>query len=175
MRVIIVVGSKHGSTSAIAAAVGEELRHGGLEVSVTDADDADVSLDGYDAAVIGSAVYVGRWMKGARNFLEANREPLRGMPLWLFSSGPLGDRPADDVVDVQALAEDLQARDHRVFAGRLDRAGLSLAERAAVRMVHAPYGDVRDWREIRSWAKTIVAGLSDSAGSTPPSAVTTAP
>jgi menaquinone-dependent protoporphyrinogen oxidase len=177
VRVIIVVGSKHGSTSAIAAAVGEELRHGGLEVSVTDADDADVSLDGFDAAVIGSAVYVGRWMKDARNFLEANRERLRGMPLWLFSSGPLGDRvePADDLADVQAFAEDLQARDHRVFAGKLDKAGLSLAERAAVRMVHAPYGDVRDWSEIRSWAKTIVAGLTDTSGSTTASAVTTAP
>lgn len=161
MNVVIVVASKHGSTSAIAAAVGEELRNGGLAVSIIDADDADGSLDGYDAAVIGSAVYVGHWMKVARNFADAHRERLRGMPLWLFSSGPLGDgsEQADELADARAFAEDLQARDHRVFAGSLDKADLNLAERAAVRMVHAPYGDDRDWEEIRAWAKTIAADL----------------
>ena len=168
MNVIIVVGSKHGSTRSIAEAVGDELRDRGLDVSIADADAAGISLEGYDAAVIGSAVYVGRWMKDARTFLEANRESLRMMPLWLFSSGPLGDgsRP-DDVVDVRAFAEDVHARDHRVFAGKLDKADLSFAERSAIRMVHAPYGDAREWGEIRSWAKTIAAELTDPLGSTP--------
>lgn len=161
MKVIIVVGSKHGSTRAIAEAVGDGLRDRGLDVSIADAD-ADISLDGYDAAVIGSAVYVGRWMKDARDFLETNRGSLRKMPLWLFSSGPLGDgsKPPDDLADVRAFAEESQARDHRVFAGKLDKADLNLAERAAVRMVHAPYGDVREWGEIRSWAATIATELT---------------
>jgi menaquinone-dependent protoporphyrinogen oxidase len=170
MKVIIVVGSKHGSTRSIAEAVGDELRESGLDVSIADADAdaADVSFDGYDAAVIGSAVYVGRWMKDARNFLEANREPLRKMPLWLFSSGPLGDEAEkpDDLADVRAFAADVQARDHRVFAGSLDKADLNLAERAAVRMVHAPYGDARDWAEVRAWAQTIAAELTNPLGST---------
>ncbi len=168
MNVVIVVGSKHGSTRSIAEAVGDELRDRGLEVSIADADAADVSLDGYDAAVIGSAIYVGRWMKDARNFLEANRESLRKMPLWLFSSGPLGDESPkpDDLADVRAFADDVQARDHRIFAGSLNKADLNLAERAAVRMVHAPYGDAREWGEIRSWAQTIAAELTNPLGST---------
>lgn len=171
MRVIIVVGSKHGSTRAIAAAVGDELRESGLDVSISDLDHPGVSLNGYDAAVIGSAVYVGRWMKDARNFLETNRELLRRMPLWLFSSGPLGDMSKrDDLAEVGAFASDLQAREHRVFAGKLDKADLNLAERAAVRMVHAPYGDARQWDEIRSWAKTIATDLTEAAKSGPASA-----
>lgn len=164
MKVIIVVKSKHGSTRSIAEAVGDELRNGGLDVSIVDADAAAVSLDGYDAVVIGSAVYVGRWMKDARSFLEANRESLRTMPLWLFSSGPLSDgseQPAD-LADVRAFAEDVHAREHRVFAGSLDKADLSLGERAAVRIVHAPYGDAREWDEIRSWAESIATELTAS-------------
>lgn len=56
-------------------------------------------------------------MKDARSFLEANREALRTMPLWLFSSGPLGDGPdrPDELADVRAFADDVHARDHRVF------------------------------------------------------------
>ena len=119
MNVIIVVGSKHGSTRAIAEAAGDELRNAGFDVSIQDADVNAVSLDGYDAAVIGSAVYVGRWLKDARAFLEANREHLREMPLWLFSSGPLDDATgkSDDLADVRAFADDLHARSHQIFAG----------------------------------------------------------
>lgn len=164
MKVIVVVGSKHGSTRSIAEAVGDELRTTGLDVTIVGVESAAISLDGYDAAVIGSAVYVGRWMKDARDFLEDNRESLRKVPLWLFSSGPLGDasKPSGDLVDVRSFADDVHARDHRVFAGKLDRADLSIAERAAVRLVHAPYGDAREWGEIRSWAKTIAAELTDT-------------
>ena len=173
MRVVIVVESKHGSTRAIAEVVGDEIRKAGLEASIVDADATDIALDGYDAAVIGSAVYVGRWMKNARVFLEANRETLRNMPLWMFSSGPLkeGSERPDDLAEVRAFAADVLARDSRIFAGSLDKADLSLAERAAVRIVHAPYGDAREWDEIRSWAKTISAELtvSSSSTSTPPS------
>ena len=173
MKVIIVVASKHGSTRSIAEVVGDEIRNGGLDVSIVDADATDISLYGYDAAVIGSAVYVGRWMRDARAFIEVNRELLRKMPLWLFSSGPLGDgsQQPDDLADVRTFADDVHARDHRVFAGSLDKADLSLAERAAVRMVHAPYGDMREWDEIRSWAATIAAELTLSSSSTaePPS------
>ena len=168
MNVIIVVGSKHGSTRAIAEAVGDELRDHGLDVSIADADAAAISLDGYDAAVIGSAVYVGRWMKDARTFLEANRELLGKMPLWLFSSGPLGEASvqSDDLADVRAFADDVRARDHRVFVGKLDKADLSIAERAAVRIVHVPYGDARKWGEIRSWAENIATELTAPLSST---------
>ncbi|MEP7047377.1 MAG: flavodoxin domain-containing protein [Ilumatobacteraceae bacterium] len=177
MNVIIVVGSKHGSTRTIAEAVGDELRNSGLDVSIVDADEGTITLDGYDAAVIGSAVYVGRWMKDARAFLNANRESLGQMPLWLFSSGPLSDASdqSDDLADVRAFADDVHARDHRVFAGSLDKADLSLVERAAVRVVHAPYGDARQWGEIRSWAQTIAAELTAASSPTVEPAAATAP
>jgi menaquinone-dependent protoporphyrinogen oxidase len=174
MNVIVAVGSKHGSTRCIAEAVGDELRRSGLGVTVVDADSDARSVDGFDAAVIGSAVYVGRWMKGTRSFLDANRESLRDMPLWLFSSGPLDDASGhdDDLADIRAFAADVHAKDHQIFAGKLEKADLSIAERAAVRIVHAPYGDAREWDRIRAWAETIASQLTGPARPLrPPSAV----
>ncbi len=47
---------------------------------------------------------------------------------------------------------DLDLRGHRVFAGRLDRAALSIGERLIIKGVKAPYGDFRDWPAIDAWA-----------------------
>lgn len=51
------------------------------------------------------------------------------------------------------------ARQHRLFAGRLDRNLLGFAERAVVRALHVPVGDYRDWDEIGAWAGTIAQDL----------------
>ena len=87
---------------------------------------------------------------------------LRLSPPSFCSSGPLknGSEQPDELTEVRAFADDVHARDQRVFAGSLDKADLSLAERAAVRIVHAPYGDAREWDEIRSWAATIATALT---------------
>jgi menaquinone-dependent protoporphyrinogen oxidase len=53
-----------------------------------------------------------------------------------------------------------QAREHRVFAGRLDRKLLGFGERALVVAVRAPEGDFRDWDAIDRFAGEIVERLS---------------
>jgi menaquinone-dependent protoporphyrinogen oxidase len=54
----------------------------------------------------------------------------------------------------------VQARGHRVFAGRLERASLGFGERAAAKAVHAPEGDSRDWDAVDAFAGEIAAELS---------------
>ena len=82
--------------------------------------------------------------------------------MWLFSSGPVGDppKPDEDPVDVAELLATTNARDHRVFAGKLVRKQLSFPERAIVSALRVPEGDFRDWIEIRQWA----AGIADALG-----------
>jgi len=53
-----------------------------------------------------------------------------------------------------------QAREHKVFAGKLDKQSLGLAERFVTRVVQAPEGDFRDWQAIRDWARSIAASLN---------------
>jgi menaquinone-dependent protoporphyrinogen oxidase len=52
------------------------------------------------------------------------------------------------------------ARDVAVFAGRLSRDELGLGERAITRLVHAPYGDYRDWPAILAWSRSIAVELA---------------
>ncbi len=157
MKFLIVVASKHGSTREIAEAMAQEIQAGGHDAELFDAAAAPPP-EGYDAAVIGSAIYIGRWMPEAQAYVEAHGAALAGMPVWLFSSGPLGeDYPEGmglphNLEDLMALTG---AREHEVFVGKLDKDELGLGERLIARAVKAPAGDFRDWALIRRWARLI--------------------
>lgn len=161
MRVLVTAASKHGSTGEIAGAIAEVLGGRGLETVVTPPEEVD-DIAAFDAAVLGSAVYAGRWMKPARELVERAADDLAARPVWLFSSGPIGEppRPEEDPVDVAEIVESTSARDHRVFAGRLERSRLGFGERAVVAALRAPDGDFRDWDEIRGWATAIADELT---------------
>ena len=119
-------------------------------------------IEDFDAVILGSAVYLGKWLEPAREFVETHAEELASRRLWLFSSGPLGDpaRPdAEHAVDVHDVLDRIGPCQHRVFSGRLDRDLLGFGERAVTRMVHAPSGDFRDWSSIRAWANAIASAL----------------
>ena len=164
VRVLVVFASKHGATREIAEAIGTELSARGLDTDVSSMD-AVVDLEGYGAVVLGSAVYVGRWLEPARRFVEAHLEALSALPLWLFSSGPLGDplKPDDEhAVAIDEIVASTLARDHHLFGGKLDRSGLGLGERAIVHAVRAADGDYRQWDEIAAWARAIARQLREA-------------
>jgi menaquinone-dependent protoporphyrinogen oxidase len=165
MKVLVAVASRHGATTEIAKRLRADLRDALTENgSAVDVDLLPVgavrSLAGYDAAVVGSAVYLGHWIRPARRFLRANAVELRQRPVWLFSSGPVGDlSPAAQVIDLGDLTALFGAREHHVFAGRLDRSSLGVAERIAVAAAGVAEGDFRDWADVTSWAHRIAADL----------------
>ena len=106
MKVLVSAASKHGSTAEIARAIGEVLEDRGLEVALISPEEVQ-SIEGFDAAVLGSAVYAGHWLKPAMELVERLGEALADVPVWLFSSGPIGDppKPEEDPVDVAELME----------------------------------------------------------------------
>ena len=162
MRVLVTAASRHGATHEIAEAIARGLVQRGVEAQALPTEELE-SLDGYDAYVVGSAVYVGRWLDPARELVEANAGALAARPVWLFSSGPLGPpgdlKPEGDPVDAADLVAAVGAEDHRVFAGRLDRTLLSFGEKAVVLAVRAPEGDFRDWAAIDGFAAEIAGEL----------------
>jgi menaquinone-dependent protoporphyrinogen oxidase len=164
MKVLVSAASKHGATAGIADAIASELIKQGLEVIVREPGQVD-DVDDCDALVVGSAVYAGHWMKPAIEMTERFAESLASKPVWLFSSGPIGDppKPTEDPVDVQQAMDLTKAREHRLFAGKLDKAVLSFPERAIVGALRAPYGDFRDWGQIRDWAVEIAISLQAAA------------
>lgn len=159
-RILVSAGSKHGSTREIGEKIGGVLRELGHDVDIVDPDQVG-DLDGYEAVVLGSAVYAGRWTAAAIEL--AHRIADSGVPAtWLFSSGPVGDppKPEEDPVDVAAIYESTSAREHTVFAGKIDKSRLSFGERAILVAVRAPEGDFRDWEEITAWATRIAEQLT---------------
>lgn len=161
MRVLVAAASRYGATAEIADAIGEGLEKAGLDVTVASVDDV-ASAEGYDAVVLGSAVYAGRWLKAARKFVKRNRDALSATRVWIFSSGPIGDPPQpveEEAVDVSGIIDAIDPVEHRVFAGKLDKERLTFGERAIVVAVRSPEGDFRDWGNVASWARRIAAAL----------------
>ena len=161
MNVLVAAASKYGATAEIAAAVAQNLRDRGYAVALLPIDAVD-SVEGYDAVVLGSAVYMGRWRSSAREMVADRAADLRKRPVWLFSSGPTGEvaRPAEDPVDVKEIILLTNARGHRLFAGRLERGRLGFADRAVVMALRAADGDFRDWSDIKSWTDEIADALA---------------
>ncbi len=157
MKVLVTAASKHGGTAAIAEAIGQVLRDAGLKAESKPIDSV-TSVVEYDAVVVGSAVYVGRWLPVATGFVAAHAADLSRRPVWLFSSGPIGApkaKPIGDPEGIPELVEQTNARAHRTFKGRIDGSLLSFGEKLVVKAVRAPEGDYREWAAIQSWAKGI--------------------
>jgi menaquinone-dependent protoporphyrinogen oxidase len=169
MRILVGAASRHGSTEEIASEIGKALRAAlpGAEVDVIPLDRL-ATLEPYDVVVLGSAVYMGRWLDLARQLVSRHAETLSARQVYLFSSGPVGEppKPDEEPADVAELVRLSGARDHRVFPGHIDRRELGFAERAVVRAVHGAEGDFRDWPAVREWAAGIAADLRAHASRT---------
>jgi menaquinone-dependent protoporphyrinogen oxidase len=168
-RVLVAAATKHGATHEIAEALARDLRS--ASGNALDVDCVAVRWDPsparYDAVVLGSAVYAGSWRDEARSWATTHAAELRERPVWLFSSGPIGEPPfpPDEPHDVAALMRVIGARAHRTFPGRLDKALLSVPERAMVTAMRAPLGDFRDWAAVQKWATEIAGSLAVPASS----------
>ena len=104
MRVLVTAASKHGATAEIAQAIGDQLIKSDIDAVVMPIGDVG-AIEEYDAVVLGSAVYAGQWLPPAKDFVRAHAGEMATRPVWLFSSGPIGDppKPEDDPVDAAAM------------------------------------------------------------------------
>ncbi|MGA7989600.1 MAG: flavodoxin domain-containing protein [Candidatus Dormiibacterota bacterium] len=158
MTILVTYASKHGATAGIAERIGATLQRRGVDACVLPTSDVR-ELQEYDAAVIGSAVYMGRWMKEATSFVRRHQTELTRIPVWLFSSGPVGPKPMPEAADLAELRTLLSVQGDVTFDGALDTQKLSLPERMMVKAVRAPYGDYRAWDRIDEWTCSIAASL----------------
>jgi menaquinone-dependent protoporphyrinogen oxidase len=159
IRVLVAYASERGGTAEIAGWIGAALRRAGVEAEVRPAGEV-ADLEGYDAAVVGGALYEGRWHREARRFVRHHASGLAHRPVWLFSSGPLDHTAREHAIDpvpgVAKFAGRLDARGHATFGGRLtsDAKGF-LAPKIAKRMS----GDYRDREQVAEWATGIAREL----------------
>lgn len=174
-RVLVVYASRHGATAGIAKRIGEVLRsRGDIYALVVDAADKP-DPNGFDAYVVGSAAYVGKWEKSAAEFARRHQAVLASKPTWLFSSGPVGTERIDkkgnsvlqDPSTVTELRQLLRPRGTQVFFGAWDPSvpSASFAEQVVRRLPAVkdllPTGDFREWPVIEQWAREIAAAVAE--------------
>ncbi len=166
MNTLVTYASKYGATQEIAEKIGEVLRQAGLQADILPVDNIR-DLSAYEAVILGSAVYIGKWTKKAEAFLRTNEKILAGRPVWLFSSGPIGDGNPVELVEgwrlpdaLKPVADRIHPRDIAVFHGFINPAKINFIEKWAVKsLVKKPVGDFRDWDSIVAWTTGIADAL----------------
>jgi menaquinone-dependent protoporphyrinogen oxidase len=164
-RVLVAYATAAGSTAGIAERIADVLSDAGCEVRCRPAG-PDVELDGVDALVLGSAVHDMAWLPPAVDLIR--RAAASGpRSLWCFSVG--GVSPRGRITSAMAAREarrierqfpaGLELRDHRLFGGIVEMAGVPLWGRAFYRMTGGRSGDHRDWPAINAWATGIADAL----------------
>lgn len=166
MNVLVTAASRQGATYGIAEAIGRMLRDRGLDVAVAAPDEiGDVAS--YDAFVIGSAIYMGHWLEPATAFVRRVAPTLSQRPVWLFSSGPVGDprrklvqKMTADPIELPELLALTEACEHRIFAGKLTGKGLRGPQRLSLLIFRGIEGDWRDWTAIERWADEVAGSIA---------------
>ncbi len=157
--VLVAYASKHGSTQEVADAIAETLREQDLGVEVRPAGEVK-RLDGYDAVVLGAAIYIGHLHQDARRFLTRHRQALAERPLAVFAMGPrtLGE---EDVAESRrqldhdlAKFRELEPVAVAIFGGVVDPAKLRFPFK------RMPASDARDWDAIHAWADEVASAFA---------------
>jgi menaquinone-dependent protoporphyrinogen oxidase len=160
VSVLVTYASKQGATGRLAERVAEVLRDRGLAVEVQPLK-AVTDPTQYEAFVIGSAVYLGSWLKDATSFVERNQPVLAERPVWLFSRGPLGEAGVSP--ELARIATAVHVREHRVFAGAPGRMKFDVPDLLVWGLPRngrlLMEGDFRDWPAVEAWAASIADQL----------------
>jgi menaquinone-dependent protoporphyrinogen oxidase len=160
MRILVAYGTAMGGTAGVAKTLAEALRTHGLQVDVRHAR-GTVDVARYDAVIVGGALYLNRWHRDARRFVQRNAALLRRRPVWLFSTGPLdGSAESSDIAPVpgvQRLLGHIGARGHVTFGGRLSPDATGFPARS---MAKEQAGDWRDPGHIAAWAAGVAGELA---------------
>ena len=159
-NILVCYATRYGSTADIARIIGKELEAAGHHVVVSPVADVEDPAK-YDAIVIGSPLYMGKWLAEARDFVSRFRFPLKERPVAVFSVGySLKDRTREHLksgenalVDIRIFITPVSAG---FFPGKVDPDRMSPPDKAIVTLGGVTPGDFRDEDRVRSWAKDLV-------------------
>ena len=159
-RVLVAYASKYGSTGGVADAIGKEFCSKEMATNVALIRNAG-NLSSYQGVVIGSAIYMGKWLSEATDFVKENREILRQVPVAYFLVCMTLSRPTEEnrakalsYMDLILKAvPEIKPVGIGAFAGAMNYDNPSWINKKILKSKGTPEGDFRDWNVIRAWAR----------------------
>jgi menaquinone-dependent protoporphyrinogen oxidase len=159
--VLVAYASRCGSTAEIAKAVAGDLGARGFSIELRSIDKV-AAVNGYQAVVLGSAVRFGKWLPESVDFVKRNRAGLTAVPTAFFTVH-LMNTGADEksrkarMAYLDPVHAVMRPSVETFFAGKMDLARLTFAERLLGKIMKASNEDRRDWPAIHAWAGGILA------------------
>jgi len=179
LKVLIVYGTCFGSTAGTAEEIGKVLVEEGSEVKLANLKEEEIQdLSEYNVVVVGSGMKMGHWVSEAEDFLKKFQGEFNSKKLAIFAStlktAAEREGKTGQVAKVRKAAlEDKVARYHLkpialgFFGGVLDYNKMGFFERKVMGLYKPQLEkdgfketkpgiyDLRDWDEIRNWAKEL--------------------
>jgi menaquinone-dependent protoporphyrinogen oxidase len=159
-KVLVTYASKYGSTGGVADAIGKELCSRDVATDVVLIKNAG-NVSSYQGVVIGSAIYMGKWMSEAVDFVKKNRSILLQVPVAYFLVCMTLSKPTEKnraevlsyIDTVLKAVPEIKPVGIGTFAGALDYNNLSWLNKKILKSKGTPEGDFRDWNAIHAWAR----------------------
>jgi menaquinone-dependent protoporphyrinogen oxidase len=153
---LVCYATKYGSTRRIASIIAEELIRAGIEITLS-----PITLvrdpGTFDAVVIGSPLYMGKWLVEAREFITGFRVKLQTRPVAVFTVGySFRDQMKEDIESGGEAATYVRTYIAPVmegyFAGNVDPDSMDLADREITMLAGVSPGDFTNPEAVRAWA-----------------------
>ncbi len=180
MKVLLAYGTRSGATESTAEEIAKILRQDDFDVTVVNAKKEKIKdISGYELIIVGTGIQMGRWTGEIEDFVKRFEKQLPEKKLALFvSTGKMmseREGKAEEVAKTRKIDIDdkvakfqLQPIAIGFFGGVLNFNKMNfITKRAFGGFIKQQMGtdgfketelgvyDMRDWDEIRSWAKEL--------------------
>lgn len=180
MKALIVYGTRYGATTGTSEEIAKILQGKGFNVkSVNVKEEKIKDISEYNLIVVASGMRMGKWVSEAEDFLKKFQKELNQKKLALFVSSMKtfaereGNKEEGGVCSARKVTEDIVAKyalkpvTIGFFGGVINYNKMGFFERkvmgflkpqlekAGFKETEPGVYDMRDWDEIRNWAKEL--------------------
>jgi len=180
MKALIVYATRYGATTSTSEEIAKVLREEGINVKVANVKEEKITdISEYNLIIVGSGMQMGKWTSEAENFLATFHKEIGDKKLALFVSTmkSVSEREGktEDVANMRKVSLEDKVSKYNLqpialgfFGGVLDFNKMNFImrrtmgflkpqlEKDGFQEVQPGVYELRDWDEIRQWARELV-------------------
>lgn len=161
--ILISYASRYGSTQKIASYLAKTLERETGKTQLQAIDDV-VSIKAFDTLIIGSGLYLGKWLDEATEFLDSFKTQLSEKQVWLFSTGSpeeaLTLKGSSYPENLKRPLGYFEPMDIATFSTKIDARQFNLEDYLLLQRMQVLEADNHNWQNIKLWGQSIAAKLT---------------